>query len=71
MTTTEKVYEISDKIKEGLSDGKHTHEVLTEMLGISPNSLYKYKRTDEWPRVVQLAVDNVHSKMFGQDDVGN
>lgn len=67
MTTTEKVYEISDRIKEESKEGEHTHEILTKLLGISPNSLYKYKRTDEWPKVVQLAVDNVHFKMFGDE----
>lgn len=71
MTTTEKVEKISLHIKDSLNNGEHTHEILTKLLGISPNSLYKYKRTDDWPKVVQLAVDNVYSKMFGEDDVGN
>ena len=64
MTTTEKVEKISLHIKDSLNNGEHTHEVLTDMIGISPTSFYKYKRSGDWPKTVELAIDNIYSNYF-------
>lgn len=53
----------NDKIK---SIGKTDNELI-ELLGISRNTFYKYKKLDKWPKVISLAIDNIHSKNQGND----
>ena len=63
MTTSEKIKAIRAVLKKEHGSGEHTHQILCEMMGISPKTFYKRRKDDSWTTMEKLAVDNLYSKL--------